>query len=211
MNDRERDAKLGGQLATGLFLIGGPISIILGALGDVYSRKNLFVVVLVIGGLASVGTSMSKNFSQLFWSRSFTGISLGAALPLTFSLLGDLYPPSQRTELSARVGIALSAGQGAGQLFSGIVGDKTNWRYPFVIVAIAFFILALIVFCFMIEPPRGNFDPRSDKDQMLLPEKLLQDDDSVPLSHDRDTCSSRCLGLASTPTVWLIFLQGVYY
>lgn len=45
-----------------------------------------------------------------------TGISLGGCFPLVFSLLGDLFPVTQRSAVSAAVQIATGLGVGLGQV-----------------------------------------------------------------------------------------------
>ena len=44
-----------------------------------------------------MGSSLAQNFDALFWTRTLAGVAVGGVLPLTFSLLGDLYPPNKRT------------------------------------------------------------------------------------------------------------------
>jgi MFS family permease len=39
------------------------------------------------------------QYWQLFVLRTLTGISIGGALPLCFSLLGDMYPANKRYTL----------------------------------------------------------------------------------------------------------------
>jgi MFS family permease len=134
MNDVERDEKLGGELALGLFLLGAPAALALGAAADACHRVRLVALILVVGGAASLGTASSKSYAALFWWRALTGVSLGASLPVTFSLLADLFPSSMRT--------AVSAGVGFGQFMSGFLGTARGWRAPFVAVGVAFLALA---------------------------------------------------------------------
>lgn len=96
LSDEQRDAKLGGDLALGLFLLGAPCAIFIGSLGDRWRRRDLLAGISLLGGIASAGTATATTFMELFWWRALTGVSLGSALPLTFSLLGDLYGPSLR-------------------------------------------------------------------------------------------------------------------
>lgn len=53
---------------------------------------------------------------QFFVVRMLTGISVGGCFPLVFSLLGDLFPVSQRAAMSAIVQIAVGGGIGGGQV-----------------------------------------------------------------------------------------------
>lgn len=200
MSEEDRDKKLGGQLALGLFLIGAPAALFLGNLGDYMDRTALLVGILVVGGVASLGTAACSSFLELFWWRALTGVSLGAALPITFSLLGDLYPPSKRTVVSGRVGIAMSAGQGAGLLLSGFVGSWLGWRAPFVVAAAAFFQLALVVSFFMNEPKRGRYD---------LVSSSKGDIASAEQQHREETTCKKAKALCSTRSVWILFAQGI--
>ena len=195
MSDVERDEKLGGQLAAGLFLLGAPAALVLGALADQCSRKRLLALILAIGGGASFGTATSTGFKQLFWWRALTGVSLGAALPVTFSLLADLYPASRRTSISGRVGVAMSAGVGFGQAISGFIGGPWGWRVPFLIVGGGFLLLAALVAAIFKEPPRGACDGRSSGD----------DDAAAPGKAARRDL----VEVFRTPTALLVFVQGI--
>ena len=200
MSDVERDEKLGGELAMGLFLLGAPAALALGAAADACDRVRLFAAILVVGGAASAGTAFATTYGALFWWRALTGVSLGASLPVTFSLLADLFPPSMRTAASGRVGVAMSAGAGFGQFVSGFLGAALGWRAPFLFVGALFLVLAAAVLAGMREPRRGAFDGLDEGPKG-------SDDDELPPA----TTSTRqdLAGLARTPTVWLVFLQGV--
>lgn len=50
--DQERDDKLGGQIAFGFFVLGGPVALIAGALADTSNRCVLFGLVVLFGEAA---------------------------------------------------------------------------------------------------------------------------------------------------------------
>ena len=194
MNDAQRDEKLGGELAMGLFLLGAPAALAIGACADRYPRKLLLVIILLVGGAASLGTALARSYSDLFWMRALTGVSLGSALPVTFSLVGDMYAPSQRTAASGRVGVAMSAGVGFGQAMSGFLGAALDsWRAPFVVVGVLFVALAAVVWVAFVEPRRGAFDDAgSDEDEPRA-----------------ETARRDLAAVFRTPTALLVFLQGI--
>ena len=194
MNDIQRDEKLGGELAMGLFLLGAPAALAIGACADRYPRKLLLVVILLVGGAASLGTALARSYSDLFWMRALTGVSLGSALPVTFSLVGDMFSPSQRTAASGRVGVAMSAGVGFGQAMSGFLGAwLASWRAPFVVVGVLFVALAAVVWIAFVEPRRGAFDDTgSDEDEPRA-----------------ETAQRDLAAVFRTPTALLVFLQGI--
>jgi MFS family permease len=53
---------------------------------------------------------------QFFLLRMLTGIAVGGCFPLVFSLLGDLFPASERAAMSAFIQIAVGLGIGVGQV-----------------------------------------------------------------------------------------------
>ena len=55
-----------------------------------------------------------------------TGISVGGCFPLVFSLLGDLFPVSQRAAMSSIVQIAIGGGIGGGQVSSHTQAGKLD-------------------------------------------------------------------------------------
>ena len=73
-----------------------------------------------------------EEYWQLFVLRALTGIALGGALPLVFSMISDLYPASERAKASSFVGLATGAGIGFGQLLASVLGSTHGWRAPFV-------------------------------------------------------------------------------
>ena len=132
MSEQERDEKLGGEIALGLVLLGGLCAFPLGLMADRYSRKLLLVVILAFSSVATLGTAFARGFTTLFWCRSLTGIALGATGPIKFSLLADLFPPSQRIALSGRFSLVGGAGAMAGLALSGFCG-RLGWRFPFLV------------------------------------------------------------------------------
>ncbi|KAJ8609290.1 hypothetical protein CTAYLR_010751 [Chrysophaeum taylorii] len=190
VSDRKRDKKLGGELALGLYLVGAPAAIGIGALGDVVKRRWLLVGILWVGAIASTGTGLARSFAALFWWRALSGVALGGSLPLTFSLLGDFYPPERRTVASGRIGLAMAAGQGLGTVFSGLFRE---WRVPFLVVGLGSAVLGVLACAAFDEPPRGRYDAKKG---------------SAALACDQNAIVA-VRALAKTPTVRLVFFQGI--
>jgi len=158
LTSRERDSKLGGEIAFAFFLLGAPCAVAVGALADARSRVKLFAWCLVLGSAPNVFALWIVSYDQLFWLRALTGIAVGGAAPLTYSLCGDLFPPSERTRVSAATGVSMSFGIVLGQAISGFVGTKYGWRAPFVVVALPGIVTALMMMFYAEEPERGGME-----------------------------------------------------
>lgn len=77
----------------------------------------------MIGEAPCIATYWVRHFWQLLLLRLMTGISLGGILPLTLSLLGDLYPADQRSYVAALVQVSTGFGMAVGQMIAALVGD----------------------------------------------------------------------------------------
>lgn len=64
-----------------------------------------------------------------------SGVAIGASFPILYSILGDMFPPSQRTVVTMLVTTATAAGVGIGQGISGFLGPAWGWRTPYVVFA----------------------------------------------------------------------------
>ena len=157
-DERERDAKLGGQISVAFFLLGLPACLVIGVLTDVARRKDLLVMTVVLGQGPCALAGFVTSFWQLFVLRALTGVAVGGALPLAFSIAGDLFPPTARSHASGTVGLVMHAGVIFGQGVSGYAGPIFGWRAPFVLVAIPGLCVAWLVDKYAVEPRRGGSD-----------------------------------------------------
>jgi len=148
-----RDVKLGGNISFAFWVLGGLITLGVGYLTDLISRKNLFIVVIIFGEIPCVLTGFVQNYDQLFWLRAATGIAIGGALPLTYSLIGDYFSRNTRAAAIGYIGFAQGLGIAFGQLLAGAIGPEHGWRLPFIIVGIPNFIL-IILFAFTVKEPK---------------------------------------------------------
>lgn len=155
-NDVQRDVMLGGRISFVFWVLGGLVTLAIGYLTDKISRRNLFLFVILVGEIPCLLTGFARNYNELFWLRALTGIGIGGALPLTFSLIGDYFSHKNRAAAAAWIGLAQGLGIAVGQLMAGFVGPVYGWRLPFVLVAVPNFILAIIFLLFVKEPQRGK-------------------------------------------------------
>ncbi len=155
-SDVERDIKLGGNISLVFWVLGGVISLSIGYLTDLVSRRKLLLGVILIGERPCLLSGFAQTYSQLFWFRALTGIGIGGALPLTFSLVGDYFPHRQRAAAAGFLGLAMGVGIALGQMMAGMIGPTLGWRIPFIIVAIPNFFLGILFWLTVREPQRGR-------------------------------------------------------
>ena len=184
MTNDERDRQLGGDISLAFFLLGAPASLVVGCLADSCDRSMLFAVTTGIGETACLFTYFVTNYTQLYVCRAITGFSIGGALPLIYSILGDLFVAKDRHTVSAVVSFGIGAGISIGQAIAGYLGPTFGWRIPFVVVAIPALVCAWSVYMFVPDPERGaaeqyNHQVRSESYDQLMDQNVREDDEEL--------------------------------
>ncbi|HRR08411.1 MAG TPA: MFS transporter [Rhodothermales bacterium] len=191
-SETERDVKLGGDISLVFWMLGGVVTLFIGHWTDRIARKPLFLAVVLIGTIPCFLTGFAQNYTHLYWLRAFTGIGIGGALPLVYSLLGDLFPPTHRAKATGIIALSMGLGVALGQLVAGFLGPVYGWRMPFVVVAIPNLLLAFLFAWFVSEPERGAYETSGPDPH--VPEKLN---------------FSSLIELFQVPTNRLIFAQSI--
>ncbi|KAL7549777.1 hypothetical protein ACHAWF_013039 [Thalassiosira exigua] len=143
-------------------MVGVPASIVVGCLADVVEKRSLlFLWVILIGEGACLSTYFVTTYHQLYWTRALTGCSVGGALPLIYSVLGDYYEPKERGWVSGAIGMGCGIGISIGQGAAGVLGPRFGWRVPFLAVSVPSIICAVTVYFVVPEVERGSGEMRS--------------------------------------------------
>jgi len=103
-------------------------------------------------------TFFTTTYWELFICRAITGFSIGGALPLIYSILGDMFAADERHKVNAMVGIGTGLGISVGQGIAGFLGPSFGWRLPFLIVSIPALFCAAMVFFTVQDPERGGME-----------------------------------------------------
>ena len=136
-------------------------------LSDLYGRKWLylgatasFVVSLLLCGAAGNLPVPLDGMNQLIVARGLLGIGNGAIIALTFTLVADLFPPSERGRyqgiLSAVYGFSFIIGPGLG----GWITDHFSWRWTYY-VNVPLGVLAIAAVYFTLPDSRPHRARRS--------------------------------------------------
>lgn len=181
-------------------MVGAPAALLFGWLCDRVDRRKLLFVAVVLGEAPAALTLLVSRYWHLFLLRVLTGISLGGALPVIFSLMSDLTSHGTRATAAAIIQVAVGAGLAVGQGIAGFVGPRLGWRAPFAIVAAPTTVLALLMLLTTQDPPRG-------RTEVALAEQF-ESGESFAYEERLDWKKVRCL--LSTPTNLACIGQGVF-
>lgn len=117
-----------------------------GKLSDLFSKKLLVQISLVIYVLGSVVAGLSQNTGMLIACRVVQGIGVGGLSALAQIVMAAMISPRERGRYSGYLGAVFAVGTVGGPLLGGVITDTSwlGWRWCFY-VGVPFAVIALIV------------------------------------------------------------------
>ncbi|MDH4365005.1 MAG: MFS transporter [Acidimicrobiia bacterium] len=104
-----------------------------GKIGDLYGRRRMFQLAVVIFLIGSLMCGLAPSMLPLIIGRLVQGIGGGGLYALCFGIVGDLVPPRQRGRyIGYFAGMFATAGV-IGPLVGGLITDSIGWRWIFTI------------------------------------------------------------------------------
>jgi EmrB/QacA subfamily drug resistance transporter len=117
-----------------------------GKLGDMYGRKIVLQVGLVVFLAGSALCGLSGNLDQLIAFRALQGLGGGGLLVSAQAAIGDVVPPRERGRYTGMFGAVFGLASVAGPLLGGFLTGHLSWRWIFYVNlplgVLAFFVLA---------------------------------------------------------------------
>src|SRR5690349_20163677 len=131
--------------AVTIYLLTSTISVpFWGKLSDIYGRKPIFMIGIVIFLIGSALSGLSQNMGMLILFRGIQGIGAGSLFPVALSIIGDMFSPAERGRYQGLFGAVFGVAFVAGPLIGGWLTENAGWHWIFY-VNIPIGILALIV------------------------------------------------------------------
>ena len=143
----------------------GVLGVPIGRLADRYNRKWLLTACLSLWSLMTTLSGLASNFLHLMLARIGVGIGEAGCTPTAYSQLADLFPPRKRSMAFSIYAAGPPLGILAGTFGGGWIGQEFGWRAAMIAVGVPGLLLAVVIALTTSEPPRGQFDGGTPREQ----------------------------------------------
>jgi len=126
-------------VATSYLLTSAIATPIYGKISDMFGRKKIFQIAIIIFLVGSALCGLSQNMNQLIAFRGLQGLGAGGLMTLVFAIIGDIVPARQRGRYQGYFGAVFAASSVIGPLLGGFFADAhaifgvAGWRWIFYI------------------------------------------------------------------------------
>ncbi len=117
---------------------------IYGKLSDLYGRKVVLLVCMLLFLIGSILSAMASSMNLLIGFRALQGLGAGGIMPLSMIILGDFFSPRERAKWQGAAGSLIGLSALLGPILGGWITDHFSWRWVFAL-NIPFIVLALLI------------------------------------------------------------------
>ncbi len=139
-----------------------------GKLSDMYGRRTLFFVAILIFLTGSLLCGAAQSMGQIIAFRALQGLGAGGLLVLAQAAIGDVVSPRERPRYQGLFTGTFALSSVAGPLLGGLITSAFSWRWVFY-VNLPVGALALVMIAIGLRrPPSGQVRPIDYAGAVLL-------------------------------------------
>jgi MFS family permease len=182
-----------GLVNSGALIVATVLYPLWGYLYDRYSRSKLLSIASFIWGATTWLNAIVKTFGGFLTTRASTGID-DSSYPGVYTLIADYFGPNLRGKIYGILQLAQPLGYLLGTILALMVAPMIGgWRNVFFITGGLGIVIALLIFFFVKEMPRGQAEPEFE---------------NMPEMQTFKFSWAEVKEIFKKKTMWFIFLQG---
>ena len=132
-----------------------------GKASDLYGRKIVFQLAIVVFLIGSALCALAQNMNELIAFRAVQGLGAGGLMTLAMTIVADVVPPRERGRYQGLLGGVWAFASIAGPLTGGFIVDNLSWRWVFTI-NLPIGGAALVVTSIVLQLPKRRVEHRID-------------------------------------------------
>ena len=104
---------------------------IFGKLSDIYGRRRIYLLAVVIFMIGSALCGQAQSMPQLILFRALQGFGAGGIQPVAFTIIGDIFTFEQRAKMQGLFSGVWGLSSLIGPLIGGFLVDYVSWHWVF--------------------------------------------------------------------------------
>lgn len=104
---------------------------IFGKLADLFGRRRMFTIGVVVFLVGSMLSGLSQTMEQLVFFRLIQGIGAGALATIPMTIVGDVFPLEERAKIQGYISSMWGISGILGPLIGGFIVDFISWHWIF--------------------------------------------------------------------------------
>jgi EmrB/QacA subfamily drug resistance transporter len=133
------------SLVFSVYLLTSAISTpIYGKLADLYGRKNILSIGILIFLAGSLLCGLAQSMAMLIAFRAVQGLGAGAILTVSYTIIGDIFTLKERSRIQGGLSTVWGIASLVGPFLGGFLIDILSWHWIF-FINIPFGLLAVIL------------------------------------------------------------------
>ena len=144
--DLNMEAVVMAWVSTSYFLAVAAVQVPFGRLSDIFGRKRIFILGLVLSTFGSFLGGFSNSVTMLLIARVFQGFGSGMTFNVAVAILSAVFPGKERAKA---IGISQSGtylGLSLGPLVGGFLTEHLGWKSIFLVSGVLGVMLVILVF-----------------------------------------------------------------
>ncbi len=181
-----------GAVLTGALVVGTILYPLWGYLYDRFARAKLLALASFIWGSTTWLSAIVRTYPGFLATRASTGID-DSSYPGLYSLIADYFGPNLRGKIYGLLQLTQPIGYLLGMILALMLAPSIGWRSVFYITGGLGILLAILIFFFVKEVPRGQAEPEFEDLEVIGQYRFSWDQAKAVLKKR---------------TMWFIFMQG---
>lgn len=107
------------------------LMLVMGRLGDTFGKKPIFLSGLVIAAVGAALCGVAPTLEWLIALRVLQAVGVAMAMALSFGIVAEAFPPSERGMALGTIGSIVSMGTVIGPVVGGLLLGALSWRWLF--------------------------------------------------------------------------------